>query len=387
MLKYAITLKVANFRTGRISMKKKISRREFIKKSSSAAAATLWSGTLLEKTAFAIAGKNMKIGVLAPSHCALSAVHAQIAGNYKKNGINAEIVYLPDMKDVAQGLINGELEAGQLIGPVFLALNAGTGPFAGKAVPLVTAQVGGTNGGVLVVGRESQIKLPGDLKGKKIGVHNPFMVHNLLLKSLLKKYNIDPARDIHLKIINMSHLIDSLKKGEIDCFINPEPLGMFAEASGAGRDLIVTRKMWMNHPCCLLSMRRDFFENNQSLAKALYRSTLQSALALNNADSRKTAVEQIHKVSAPYTKFPLSDLEKAFSVVRSDFDPFPYQSSGKALLSLMMEQDLMPKNTNAGKMISETFLSDFSRELLNSLNGNPPKENNREERIMGQLYA
>jgi hypothetical protein len=133
-------------------------------------------------------------------------------------------------------------------------------------------------------------------------------------------------------------------------------------------------------------MRRDFFEKNQSLAKSLYLSTLESGLALNNTNSRQAVVESIHKGSAPYAKFPISDMNKAFSV-RSDFDPFPYQSSGRALLSLMMEQNLMPKNTDPGKIIAETFLSDFSRDLLTSLGGVPPKENNREEKIMGQRYA
>jgi nitrate/nitrite transport system substrate-binding protein len=314
-------------------------------------------------------------------------VHAQLAGHFKKNGISAEIVFLPDTKDVAQGLMSGELTAGQLIGPVFLAINAGAGPYAGKAVPLVTAQVGGTNGGVIVVRKDSSIKMPDDLKGKKIGVHNPLMVHHLLLKALLKKYNIDPGKDIQLKNINMSDLIPAMNKGEIDCFINPEPLGTFAVVNGAGTDLMVTRKMWMNHPCCVISMRKDFFEGNQQLAKSLYLSTLQSGLVLNNTATRQAAVQQIHKESAAYAKFPFSDLEKAFSMVRSDFDPFPYQSSGKALLNLMMEQNLMPKTVDAGKMVAQTFLSDFSRELLVSLGDQAPRNNNREERIMGQVYA
>lgn len=365
-------------------MKKKISRREFIKKSA-VAATTLWGGTLVG-TAFATT-QTVKIGVLAPSHCALSMVHAGIAGNYKKNGINAEIVYLPDMKDVAKGLMSGELTAGQLIGPVFLAMNSGIGPYAGNALPLVTAQVGGTNGGVIVVGKNSQIRTPGDLKGKKIGVHNPLMVHHLLLKALLEKYNIDPNKDIEIKIINMSELIPSLKKGEIDCFINPEPLGTFAGVSGAGRDLMITRKMWLNHPCCLISMRRDFFDKNQSLAKSFYLSTLQSGLVLDNMSSRQTAVRTVHEKSAPYAKFPLSDLDRAFSVVRSDFDPFPFQSAGKALLNLMMEQNLMPKNVDPQKIVAETFLSDLSRTLLGSLGHTAPKENNRAEIIMGKPYA
>ena len=368
-------------------MKKKLSRREFIKQTAALAAGALCGGALFQNTAFAIPAKTVNIGVLAPSHCALSMIHAKLAGNYKKNGVNAEIVFLPDMKDVAQGLISGDLAAGQLIVTAFLALNAGTGPFAGQAVPLVTAQIAGTNGGVLVVGKDSPIKMPSDLAGKRIGVHSPMMVHHILVKTLLKKYKIDPAKDIQIKIINMGDLISSLKKGDIDCFINPEPLGTFAAANGVGRDLIVTRKMWFKHPCCALSMRRDFFENNMSLAKSLYLSTIESGLTLNKPESRQGAVERIHNESPAYSKIPLADLNKAFYPGRSDFDPFPYQSSGRALLTLMMENNLMPKGVDTEKMISQTFLSDFSRSLLTSLGDKPPTSNDREEAVMGRPFT
>ena len=108
---------------------------------------------------------------------------------------------------------------------------------------------------------------------------------------------------------------------------------------------------------------------------------------LNDTASRQAAVQSIHKGSRPYARFPVADLDRAFSVVRSDFDPFPYQSSGKALLSLMMEQNLMPKTADVDTIVAETFLSDLSRSLLTSLGHAAPRENKREELIMGRSYV
>ena len=366
-------------------MKKKLSRREFLQGASVIAGATLLGGSLFENNAFAVATKTVKIGVLPPSHCALSMVHAHLAGTFKKNGLNAEIVYMQDMKFIAQGLISGELDAGQLISSSFLALNAGVGPFAGNAVPLVTAQFGGTNGGVVVVRSDSPIKTPKDLAGKKIGVHHPLTVQLLIVKTLLKKYNIDPVNDVQIKVIPMSDMVGALQKGEIDCFINAEPLGTVAKTKGVGKDMMLTSRIWYKHPCCLVTMKKDFFEKNQELGKGLYLSTLKSGLELNNKATRQEALEKIQRESAPYNKFRIEDLRSAFAPERSDFDPFPYQSSGKVMLTMMRESGVLPKNTDIGAMISQSFLSDLSRSLHGSLGHEAPKDNNREEKIASIL--
>jgi nitrate/nitrite transport system substrate-binding protein len=366
-------------------MSKKISRRQFIKGTSVLTGAALLGVPFFENRAFAIATKTVKIGVLPPSHCALSMVHAHLSGAFKKNGLNAELVYASDMKDIALGLIRGELDAGQLISSSFFALNAGIGPFAGNPVPLVSAQIGGTNGGAVVVRGDSPIKGPKDLVGKKIGVHHPLTVQFLIVKTLLRKYNIDPAKDIQTKVLPMSDMIGSLKKGEIDCFINAEPLATVAKANAVGKDLMLTAKIWYKHPCCAVTMKKDFFEKNRELATALYLSTLQSGIELNNNNSRQGALDKIHAGSAPYGKIPLAALKSAFAPERSDFDPFPYQSAGKVLLGMMMENGVLPKGANIEKMISESFLSDFSRKLHATLGQTPPQENSREEKIASIL--
>jgi hypothetical protein len=38
-------------------------------------------------------------------------------------------------------------------------------------------------------------------------------------------------------------------------------------------------------------------------------------------------------------------------------------------------------------MISQAFLSDFSRSLLTSLGDKPPTSNDREEAVMGRLFT
>ena len=367
-----------------------MTRRSFVKKASIFTGAACMMGALpipAVRKALASGAGTIKIGVIAPSHCALPALDAYYNDIYKKNGIDAKIVYKPDMPDIAAGLITGELQVGQLISPVFFAMNAGSGPFKGKATPLVTAQVAGTNGGVLVVAKDSSIKSPKDLKGKTIGVHSPLMVHNLLINTLLIRHNINPATDITMKKINMKNLIPALKSGEIDAFINPEPLGTFAKGKGVARELMITKKLWFKHPCCIVSVRRDLYEKDPDLVGALYKSSIESGLMLNNVKTRNAHIEKIHKDAKPYSQFPAEALKKAFMPGRSDFDPFPYQSSGKAVIQLMKEFNLMPASANADEMVSQAFLSDVSRELITSAGGTAPPNNTRNEKIVGKVMS
>ena len=368
----------------------KMTRRAFIKTASLATGAACVAGSmpvLGASRALASTSGKVKVGVIAPSHCALSLIHAYHTGIYKKNGIDAEIVYKADMPDIAAGLIKGELTVGQLISPVFFAMNAGSGPFKGKATPLVTAQVAGTNGGVLVVAKDSPIKSPKDLKGKNIGVHSPLMVHNLLFNTLLKRYQINPATDLNIKRVEMKKLIPAMKAGEIDAFINPEPLGTFAKGKGVAREMIITKNLWFKHPCCIVSVRRDFYEKNTEKVEAIYRSSIESGLMLNNVKTRNSQIDLIHKDSKPYSQFPAPALKKAFTPGRSDFDPFPYQSSGKAVLTMMKDSKLMPGTVNSDQMVGDAFLSDVSRKLLADLGEKAPQGNSRPEKIVGKTVS
>ncbi|HHO48437.1 MAG TPA: hypothetical protein ENN06_08310 [Desulfobacteraceae bacterium] len=242
-------------------------------------------------------------------------------------------------------------------------------------------------GGVLIKAKGSDIKLPQDLKGKNVGVHSPLMVNSFLFNTLLVRYNLDPAKDLNIRIINMNELIPALERGEIDAFINPEPLATLSEMKGAGEVMLLSKNLWFKHPCCLVAMKKDFFESETNLAKAIYASTMESGLALNNAQTRSQAIEKVHAESEAYKKVPLEGLKRAFIQGRSDFDPFVYASSGKAVLIMMRNFNMLPASVDIDAMVADACLSDLSREILTAVGGDPPAENSRTEKIVSEIVA
>ena len=369
-----------------------ISRRTFIK---TLCHYSVWVGAFLIYSIFpkkmmpkafaVISGKKVKLGVLCPSHCGLPFVYAHVRGIYKKYGLESEIVYLPGMLEIAKGVISGELQAGQIIASILLGIHVGAGPFNRMKAPMVTTQVTGTNGGVLTIATGRGIKSFYDLKGKTIGVHSPFMTHYVLVKMLLEKWGLDPQKDVQIKIIDFRKLIPAMKNGEIDAFIHPEPLSAVAIQKSIASDFILTKNLWYKHPCCLLSMTKEFFEKETETARLITLATTEAGLLANNYKTRDSVIDLVHEQSKPFGKIERMIYKRAFIPGRSDFDPFPFQSSAQVLLDVMQKQGILNRDIASFQIARETFLSDFSRQILIELKAPQiPSDNNRVEILMNE---
>ena len=365
----------------------RITRRSFLKIGAAGAlyaAVPFGTGASL----FASEQKTAKIGILAPSHCALPVIYAQIQGEFKNNGVDAELVYKKTSKEIAMGILSGELDFGQVISPVVYAMQLGIGPFKGKNQDVVSPNWVGTDGGCLVVKAGSSIKKASDLKGKKIGVHSPLMFHNILIKEVFRQSGIDPEKDLAMETITMDKIVGALAKGEIDAFINPEPLCTVAIEKGIAEQMLTTQSLWNNHPCCVLTALKKTLDENENLVKDVSRAAIASASALDNPENRPALIQQIRDQNEMYQKLPLELLQKAFAPGRSDFGPFPYQSSTKTVAKLMKKSSLMPEDADIDKLSSDIFLSDFARARMQELAiSDIPASNDRPEELHENILA
>ena len=142
--------------------RKNLNRREFIKKATLAAGTTALFQSPVARfgsyMARAAAPLQIRIGVMSPSACSLPVVQAFKAGYYRKNGIDASIVYMRDTAAIATGLMTSEIHLGQLPAPLFFMMNAGVGRYNDSRTALVTAQIAShkNEGGPAANNRESK---------------------------------------------------------------------------------------------------------------------------------------------------------------------------------------------------------------------------------------
>jgi ABC-type nitrate/sulfonate/bicarbonate transport system substrate-binding protein len=300
----------------------------------------------------------IKIGIVSPSHCALPIILADHRKYYKKFAGNVELIFKKGTSQVAKGLLNGELNFGQIIVPLSFAIHSGHPKFPKNK--LAVTQILGSNGGVLAISANQKIKSLKELKGKKIGIHNPYLIHSLILNMVLRRSKIDPQKDISLKIIPFNLMDEALKNGEIDAIIHPEPLPSLLEAQKITKTLLTTHKIWLNHPCCALVCTKKLLSHSPQMIKDVTLASTIAGLELSNSVYRKNAISEIHTSYSKFIKAPLKVLNKAFRPRHSDFYPFPYKSSAKIIVNELSHQNLLHPTTNTEELINEVFQYDIA---------------------------
>ncbi|WDP90162.1 MAG: ABC transporter substrate-binding protein [Desulfobacter sp.] len=133
-----------------------------------------------------------------------------------------------------------------------------------------------------VVGADSTVQSPADLKGKKIG-YVPGTMHEILLRESLVRSGLSPDRDVQLTRVDFFDMGLALARGGIDAFVSGEPFPTMAKLKGYGRILsypyygesigtinagmLVTRKTIEKNPGLVLDMVRAHARATRHLQK------------------------------------------------------------------------------------------------------------------------
>lgn len=147
----------------------------------------------------------------------------------KNPGLKVEVRPFTNPADQKAALLAGSLD---MTGTTLaLAIQAAS---RGEPVKLVAAL--GNKCSALVVGKNSSILRAADLKGKRIA-YVPGTMHEILLREVLRREDIDPDRDVVLMRIDFFDMGTALAKGNIDAFLSGEPFPAQAVMQGFGRIL------------------------------------------------------------------------------------------------------------------------------------------------------
>ncbi len=104
-----------------------------------------------------------------------------------------------------------------------------------------------------------------------IGVVHRFSSHALMLRYWLAHAGVDPDRDIALRVLPPSLMVEALGGGEIDGFIAGEPWSSVAVARGVGEIVATGAGIWRRGVEKMLAFREDWAEANPGPVDALLR--------------------------------------------------------------------------------------------------------------------
>jgi ABC-type nitrate/sulfonate/bicarbonate transport system substrate-binding protein len=275
---------------------------------------------------------------------------AQEGGYFKREGLDTEVLYIGGGSLLVQSMLSGDV------------------PFAyGPSVPVINASLRGSdlvligntgNSLVFSVMSRPEIKQPGQLKGKKVGVTRLGGSTDWALDAALKQWALERGRDITvIQTGGMPEGLAGLTAGTLDAVVLSPPSNFKAAKAGM-HELVDVGQLGIIFPNTPLSTTRSFMRANRETALRFMRGFTQGLQRL------RMDKEFSMKVLSKYTKVTdaetLGQLHQTYGVRYSgDRIPFVRPESIDEILKRTPGKEA--REAKAGDFIDNSLLQELEK--------------------------
>lgn len=309
---------------------------------------------------------RVEIGFM-PIACASSLICAEATGIFERNGLEVQLRRASAWAEIRDWMLTGQIDAAHMLFPAALAAAAGVPP---ARTCWRVAVIGNVNGQALTLSpRFAHFREARSLRGLRLGVPHDYSIHNYLLRHFLAAGGIDPDREVQIKVLPPSDLIDGLRSNRIDGFLGPEPFNQLAVDAGIGFLFRLSKEIWQGHPCCSFVVDRAFTEACPKSFSILHRSLVESAVFASAPANRKAMTEYLShsryldqpseilaEVLGPSFRDGLGDTCHAMD--RIDFDPLPRGEAAIWILDQMRRWNHIPFETDVSLIANQVCMTE-----------------------------
>lgn len=236
--------------------------------------------------------------------------------------------------EIKEALMSDRIQAGFMVAPMAIALRA-------QGVPLRITYLGHRYGSAVVVGKDSDIRSPADLRGKTIAIPSRFSNERLIVYRVLKEFGI-PQSEVRLVEMAPPDVPGALAAGAIDAFSMGEPFPSQAEMAGFGRILFHAKDYWPDYTSCVLVVRQDVIDERPEAVQILVDGIARSGLWLD--EGRKNREHAADFVGRYYYRQDPTLLRWALTnpLDRVRYTPLtPYEDEFEEIVALMIETGVL----------------------------------------------
>jgi len=235
---------------------------------------------------------------------------AKDAKLYEKHGLDAELVLLRGSGQSAQAIIGNSI-----LGAPCTLTTVMSADLSGADLVTVAHTVAGVQSKLLV---RPEIKKPEDLRGKRIAVSGFGSLGDFLERYILKKYGIDPVRDvIMLSIGTQPDRIQALYNGLADAADLSHPADVQAERKGYR--ILWDAKQEVAYPSMSIVTRRKWAVEDRDTVMRMVKAHVEAIHLL------KANKDFSIKVLSKYLKSNDRELlEGSYEIYRKEFINVPY---------------------------------------------------------------
>ncbi len=237
-------------------------------------------------------GEPVRIGLLRLTDAA-PVVFAAARGLFAGEGVTVELVVEPSWANLADKLSYGLLDAAVMLPPLALAMTVG---LRAAGAPLIVPMSLSLNGNsvtlserlaapIVAGGRPPPLEAGRRLRRLIAGGAPPMLAvvhawstHDLLLRYWLAASGIDPQHDVAWTVVPPAEMVDALASGRIDGFCAGAPWGAVAARAGRGRTVVVSSRIWRDHPEKCLAVRTAWATAHPAALQAVLRALLKASV-------------------------------------------------------------------------------------------------------------
>jgi NitT/TauT family transport system substrate-binding protein len=204
--------------------------------------------------------------------------HDAKGGNVIAGGA-AEYAKFSGWPELKEAFMAGRIKAAYFLAPLAMDL-------ADRGIPVKIVALGHRSGAVLMVKQDASIKTMPDLKGKRVAIPSRFAVDHLFVRRLLTQHGMSVA-DVELVEMNPPDMPAALYAGAVAAYATGEPFGAVAEKAGYARPRYMTRDVWPNYICCVLTVREELIKTDRALIQQLVNYVMASGSWLDASQANR----------------------------------------------------------------------------------------------------
>lgn len=340
----------------------------------------------------------IRIAFLGLTDAAVLAV-AREKGFAHAEGIALDLIRDTSWATLRDRLVYGQVQAAHMLAPLAVAVTLG---LSQQPCSLSAPYKLNVNGNLIVMAPEFAAALEPDTTARLndplatahdfaaavglhhrkpiIGVVHRFSSHALILRYWLASAAIDPDRDVVLRVLPPSLMVEAMHAREIDGFTAGEPWGSAAIEAGLAEAVAVGERLWQRGVEKVLTFRTDWMEANPEAVDSLIRALSQAA---SWCDDPANHAELTLLLAHPaYVDQPADLIERALSgriVARRgeppvslpnfllfgrEATPFPWQSQALWIYSQFERWHMAEASDDAQLRAAQVFRPDVYRRAL-----------------------
>jgi nitrate/nitrite transport system substrate-binding protein len=290
---------------------KKLTRRQFTRAASSAAALLAGSRLISARASWASDAPetpDLKFGMIALTDCS-PIVIAHEKGLFKKYGINSTVSKGASWAAIRDSLSNGDIQATHMLLGMPLASTLGLGGAPKK--PMIAPWILNRNGQSITLANTFKGKVQADPKAllplvqeaKAKGTPLTFAAtfppgtHAMWIRYWLAAGGINPDKDITLIVIPPPQMVANMKVGKMDGFCVGEPWNARAIADGIGYTATNTQDIWKDHPEKVCAFTAEFADKNPKTVKAVLKALQEASVWLDDMKNRPEQADIVSKAT------------------------------------------------------------------------------------------